>query len=81
MRFTEVKEVPVRSNGRNALLVKELEEFVNMGVKNVKVTYAPGEYKNANTCQATLHKAIKREHLPIKVKTRGEDIYLVRTDM
>lgn len=81
MRFTEVKEVPMRSNGRNVLLVKELEEFVNMGVKNVKVTFTPGEYKNLNSCQATLRKAIKREHLPIRVMIRGEDIYLVRTDM
>ena len=81
MRFTEVKEVPMRSNRRNTLLVKELEEFVNMGVKNVKVTFTPGEYKNANSCQATLHKAIKREHLPIRVMIRGGDIYLVRTDM
>lgn len=81
MRFTEVKEVPMRSNGRNVLLVKELEEFVNMGVKNVKVTFTPGEYKNLNSCQSTLRKAIKREHLPIRVMIRGEDIYLVRTDM
>ena len=80
MRFTEVKEVP-KVGGRNVLLVKELEEFVSMGVKNVKVTYAPGEYKNLNSCQATLHKAIKGEHLPIRVMIRGEDIYLVRTDM
>lgn len=80
MRFTEVKEVP-KVRGRNVLLVKELEEFVNMGVKNVKVTFTPGEYKNSNSCQATLHKAIKREHLPIRVMIRGEDIYLVRTDM
>lgn len=80
MRFTEVKEVP-KVRGRNVLLVKELEEFVNMGVKIVKATYAPGEYKNLNSCQATLHKAIKREHLPIRVMSRGEDIYLVRTDM
>ena len=80
MRFTEVKEVP-KVGGKNMLLVKELEEFVNMGVKNVKVTYAPGEYKNLNSCQATLHKAIKGEHLPIRVMIRGEDIYLVRTDM
>lgn len=80
MRFTEVKEVP-KVCRRNVLLVKELEEFVNMGVKNVKATYAPSEYKNLNSCQAVLRKAIKREHLPIKVMIRGEDIYLVRTDM
>ena len=80
MRFTEVKEVP-KVRGRNVLLVKELEEFVNMGVKNVKVTFTPGEYKNSNSCQATLHKAIKKEHLPIKVIMRKGEIYLVRTDM
>lgn len=80
MRFTEVKEVP-KVCGRNVLLLKELEEFVNMGVKNVKVTFKPDEYKNLNSCQATLYKAIKREHLPIRVMTRGGDIYLVRTDM
>lgn len=80
MRFTEVKEVP-KVRRRNELLVKELEEFVNMGVKNVKVTFKPDEYKNLNSCRATLHEAIKREHLPIKVKVRGEDIYLIRTDM
>lgn len=80
MRFTEVKEVP-KVCGRNVLLLKELEEFVNMGVKNVKATFKPDEYKNLNSCQATLHKAIKREHLPIRVMIRGGDIYLVRTDM
>ena len=80
MRFTEVKEVP-KVCGRNVLLLKELEEFVNMGVKNVKVTFKPDEYKNLNSCQATLYKAIKREHLPIRVMIRGRDIYLVRTDM
>ena len=80
MRFTEVKEVP-KIRRRNGLLVKELEEFVNMGVKNVKVTFKPDEYKNLNSCQATLRKAIKREHLPIRVMSRGEDIYLIRTDM
>lgn len=80
MRFTEVKEVP-KIRRRNGLLVKELEEFVNMGVKNVKVTFKPDEYKNLNSCQATLRKTIKREHLPIRVMSRGEDFYLVRTDM
>ena len=80
MRFTEVKEVP-NVRRRNGLLVKELEEFVNMGVKNVKVTLKPGEYKTLNSCQATLYKAIKREHLPIRVMIHGGDIYLARTDM
>lgn len=80
MRFTEVKEIP-KVGHRNMLLVKELEEFVNMGVKNVKVTYAPNAYKNVASCYSTLYSAAKREGLPIKVITRKGEIYLVRTDM
>ena len=80
MRFTEVKEVP-KVEHRNMLLVKELKEFVNMGVISVKVTYAPDAYKTLASCYSTLYRAAKREGLPIKVITRKGEIYLVRTDM
>lgn len=81
MTFTEVKEIPRGTANRNMLLVKELEEFVLMGIKMAKLTYTPGAYKSVYTCYSTLFKVIKREHFPIKMKIRNNEIYLVRTDM
>lgn len=80
MRFTEVKEVPT-ARRRSSLLVKELEEFVRMGVETVKVTYRPDEYCSPVSCYSTLRRAAKREQLPINVVVTNGEVYLVRTDM
>lgn len=80
MRFTKVETMP--KLGRKASALKmELIEFINMDVKCVKVTLAPGEYSCSNSAQSTIQNAIKRYGFPITVRCRKGELYLIRTDM
>ena len=90
MKFVVVDELPVAKRHKNRVnykgtynhTAKQLEEFVAMGVKYVRVEFYKGEYSGHESMRITLRDSLNRcPDLPIKVVQRGTDIYLVRTDM
>lgn len=82
MRFTTINKLPKpKRYGRMGRRQAELQEFVNMNVKCVKVTLAPNEYANLNTAYVTLWKCIKRGNWPIKLHRIDGELYFIRTDI
>ena len=58
-----------------------LEEFVNSNVGFAKIELAPDEYESPLIAYRCIGLAAKRGNHPVKVIKRGNDLYLVRTDM
>lgn len=79
MKFVEVKEVPRMGHKRNELKAR-LEEFMLMRTKTVKVVWE-GTYANARKAQMSMSRAAKAWALPIDVRTKGNEVYLIRRDM
>ena len=85
MRFIEVKEIPESKKNKPVVeyhkLAAELEEFIRMNVKYVKVVFGQNEYLHHDGGRLCLIRAANRNGYPIKVVTRGKDLYLIRTDI
>ena len=79
MKFVEVKELPRMGYKRNELKAK-LDEFMSMRMKTVEVIWK-GTYKSAQYTQANIYRSIKTWGLPIDVRRRGNNVYLIRRDM
>lgn len=79
MEFVEVKELPRMGYRRNELKAR-LDEFMRMRTKTVKVGWE-GTYKSARSAQMGLSRCAKREALPIDVRTKDGEVYLIRRDM
>lgn len=79
MKFVEVKEVPGRTIKKN--LYGYLNEFMVLDIKVAKVEFNKMEYKNTITAYQCLHRAIKRQRLPLTIIKRNDEIFLVRNDM
>ena len=79
MKFTEVMDVP-RKRAYNSLHT-EWENFIAMNIKTVKVDLSDRHYANSTVAYGVMKTSIKRFGYPIKVKRRGNEIYLIRTDM
>lgn len=79
MKFVEVKEVPRMGHKRNELK-KELDEFMRMRTKTVKVEWADA-YKSASDAQMNIARSVKAWVLPIDVRRVGDEVYLIRRDM
>ena len=83
MRFIEVKEIPEKNQSKVQyhVLYEELEEFMNMNVKQVRVIVGEHEYSSYLIARESLAKAVRYHGLPIKIITRKNDLYLMRTDI
>lgn len=79
MNFTEVREIP-RRRGYTSLK-REFEDFMATGLKAAKVGFEKGQYKSSAVAYSCMYISIKRHGFPIKIIKRGDEIYLVRTDM
>jgi hypothetical protein len=80
MKFTKVEKVPEKNRGKKRLQVF-FSEFMTANVKTARVDFAEGDYANVNVARTTLSTAAMRGAFPIRVCIRGDEIYLVRTDM
>lgn len=85
MRFIEVEEIPNKTEAKPTVQYhktgKELEEFINMNVKYVRVIFGENDYKSLHVAHVTLDKATRYHGYPIKTVVRGTDLYLMRTDI
>jgi hypothetical protein len=58
------------------------EEFMNMNTKCVKLSVdSEDSYKSPNSFYSSCHKAIKVWHVPVRVTSVNNEVYLIRTDM
>lgn len=79
MKFTEVKEIP-KARGRNNLQLL-IKEFMSQNIKYARVDLKEGEYSCMKVAYASLFEAIRKSEEPVKVRKRGNELYLVRTDI
>ena len=82
--FSEVKNVPKKmatgkSKGQHLQVL--MEEFMTEGIKIAKVNIPEGHYSSMMVRYGTIKAGAKKSENPIKVMKRGDEIYLVRTDM
>ena len=80
MKAIAVNCIPERRNG-NHRLQNFLREFVNTNTKFAKLELNVDEYASPTVARSCIGVAVVRGGHPVKVKLRGNDIYLVRTDM
>lgn len=74
MKLIPVDQIP-KMNGYHKLQ-DLIEEFVNGEAKIVKVDFGPDDYKSSTVCRACLAAAIKRSKHPVKVRRRGNEVFL-----
>lgn len=79
MTFTKVKEVPKRNDKHDLRAL--LNQFVAEDIKVAKLNFNEHDYKRASYAATACAQSVKRGKLPIAVMRRGEEVYLVRTDM
>lgn len=76
MKLTKVDKIPERRVPKHSNKTI-LEEFLNMNTKIVKVERGEHDWKNAKSAQSCLINSIKCFGLPIAVKMREGEIYLI----
>ena len=85
MTFTKVKHIPKATrNGKKGggRVQRFIEEFYNSGIKYAKVDIEEGRYKTLKGAQTAFICSNKRlGGLPVKTVIRGNELYIVRTDM
>ena len=85
MTLIEVHDIPKRKKSRNWHDLRDFfEGFLDMHVEiaNVVIDYGTNEYKSLKSAYGSLVQSAKKyKEYPIKVISRGGEIYLVRTDM
>lgn len=80
MKAIAVNCIPERQNG-NHRLQNFLRDFVRMNTKFAKIELNVDEYSSPTVARSCMAIAAVRGGHPVKVRLRGNDIYLVRTDM
>ncbi|MBR5862177.1 MAG: hypothetical protein IKZ08_02505 [Bacteroidales bacterium] len=58
-----------------------LKDFMQMNVKFAKIELSVDEYASPTVARGCIAIAAARGKYPVKVRLRGKDIYLIRTDM
>lgn len=87
MTFIPVEELPKKSIRSSEIrseyhsYKREFERFMNMNVKIAKVVCNDGEYGGDYNISCVLSRAVAQLVLPIDVKVRSNEIYLVRRDI
>lgn len=86
MNFIPVDEIPKKNSGRvNAMEHKSvynyLMEFMKMNIKYARISFTPADYSDIYSAADSIRTAISRCGASAKVVIRGDDVYLMRTDM
>lgn len=80
MKAIAVNCIPERKHGYHKLQTF-LRDFMSSNIKFAKVELSADEYSSPTVARSCMDIAAKRGAFPVKVRLRGNDIYLVRTDM
>lgn len=81
MRFTVVDENEFKKRCDKKKLKYVFQEFINMQVKVVEVNFTEREYISMRSAYNNLQVAAKRHCVPVQVKSVGDKLYFVRTDI
>ena len=87
MNFIPVEQIPKKKAPRSGEFVDYkpmgdcLKEFMRMNAKYVKVVFSHLDYATVMSAYTAFRDAAKRYGAPITPVLRGDDIYLMRTDM
>ena len=78
-----VDEKPKNDKCRRKRILPIIEEFMKMNVKRMKLEYTKEEYKDANSCNAAMWKALHDyySNYPVRVRRIAHEVFLERTDM
>ena len=77
-----VNEKPKKNKCRRKRVLPIIEEFMKMNIKMMKIEYTKEEYKDANSCNASMWKALRRySNYPVRVRRIAHEVFLERTDM
>lgn len=83
MKFIEVTELPepnLRGRRPNSVIYGEMDKFMAMNVKMAKV--ADNDlYPDMFNCYSALASVVKHHAMPITVKLRNNEVYLIRRDI
>jgi hypothetical protein len=63
---------------RKKHLQELIEAFCESGREVAKIDWTTNEYKNANSCFSSMHKAIVMSKRPVKVVKIGDEVYLTK---
>lgn len=82
----DIDEIPRANPGRrhiedSPMLRDALEHFVKRGVKIGLLEYDEGDYMNLWTAYRAIFGIATNAGLPITARLRGNNVYVVRTDM
>lgn len=81
MRFIKYEgEIPGAKRAYNKLK-RYFEGFIRSNYKVAKIELEEGEYKSSEIAVGTLKKAAKRYDYPVELFRRGDEIFIIRTDM
>ena len=80
MTLTPVQSLPKRNNHCKNKVEQMLKDFVSSDMTIARVDYHASEYKNIYTLYSTIHHAIKRLKLRIRVVARNQQVYLLKND-
>lgn len=80
MKAVAVNCIPEKKSGYHKLQ-SFLEDFMLMNTKFAKIELEVGEYASPTVARSCVAIAAMRRKHPVKVRLRGNDIYLLRTDM
>ena len=76
--LTPVKEVPHSKKEKESAYDLIIKEFLDSGLKNAMVNRI--ENKKPASISQSIYKRIKANDYPIKLKVRGNEIYLVKVE-
>ena len=82
MKFTEVDKLPGAASCAKGCgkIQKALQAFVESNIAVARVDMVEKEYANTRSCQLSIIKSARTMHLDhVKVKVRGDAVYLINT--
>lgn len=81
MRFIKYEgEIPGTKRAYNKLK-RYFEGFIKSNTKVAMIELDEGEYKSVTVAVGTMKKTVKRFDFPVEVCKRGDEIFVIRTDM
>lgn len=78
MKFTKIETKTEELFRRRSNVYEFIKEFMDAEIEVARVEWI-GEYKNETSCYTSLNDCVKKLHLPVIVKVRNHEVYLINT--
>lgn len=80
MKFTKIETKTEDLFRKKPNVYDFIKEFIDAEIEVARVEWI-GEYKNETSCYASLNECVKKLHLPVMVKVRNHEVYLINTKL